>query len=181
MSSAIRTALIGIAAAGALLPMPASAQFKNQGYLVDTQSNIVRAPLAGVCVRTSDWTPARAVAECDPDLVPKPAPPVVAPPPKKPEAKPEVKPKPKPKPQFLNIEEKIELQGMPFNKAEMTPDNVKELDQFLADLRKATKQRGPVEFGAVTIGSSRFGTNGCRGSRVPIAAWSTSRAKPNAR
>src|SRR6185436_17950149 len=68
MSSAIRTALIGMAAAGVLLPMAASAQFKNQGYLVDTQSNIVRAPLAGVCVRTSDWTPARAVAECAPDL-----------------------------------------------------------------------------------------------------------------
>src|SRR5215510_8307335 len=114
MSSAIRTALIGMAAAGALIPVTVSAQFKNQGYLVDTQQNVVRAPVAGVCVRTSDWTPARAVIECDPDLVPKPAP-KVAPPPK-PEAKPapEAKPeaKPKPKPEFLNIEEKIELQGM---------------------------------------------------------------------
>ncbi len=44
MSSAFRTALIGLAAAGALLPMPASAQFKNQGYLADTQGNVVRAP-----------------------------------------------------------------------------------------------------------------------------------------
>src|SRR5258705_2613701 len=122
MSSAIRTALIGMAAAGVLLPMAASAQFKNQGYLVDTQSNIVRAIGAGVCVRTSDWTPARAVAECDPDLVPKPAPPVVAPPPKKPPEAKKPPEKPKPKPEFLNIEEKIELQGMPFNKAEMTPD-----------------------------------------------------------
>jgi OOP family OmpA-OmpF porin len=96
-----------------------------------------------------DWTPARAVCECDPDFCPKP---VVAPPPKpKPEAKPEPKPKPKPKPQFLNIEEKIELQGMPFNKAEMTPDNKKELDQFLAELKKATKQRGAVELGAVIV------------------------------
>jgi OOP family OmpA-OmpF porin len=95
-----------MAAAGALLPMPASAQFKNQGYLTDTQGGIVRAIGAGVCVRTSDWTPARAVAECDPDLVKKPAPPKVVPKPK-PEAKPEVKPKPKPKPEFLNIEEKI--------------------------------------------------------------------------
>jgi OOP family OmpA-OmpF porin len=68
--------------------------------------------------------------------------------------------KPKPKPQFLNIEEKIELQGMPFNKAEMTPDNKKELDEFLADLRKATKQRGPVEFGAVIVTghTDRIGT-----------------------
>jgi OOP family OmpA-OmpF porin len=148
-----------MAAAGALLPMPASAQFKNQGYLTDTQGGIVRAIGAGVCVRTSDWTPARAVAECDPDLVKKPAPPKVVPKPK-PEAKPEVKPKPKPKPEFLNIEEKIELQGMPFNKAEMTPDNKKELDQFLANLRKATKQRGAVEFGAVIVTghTDRIGT-----------------------
>src|SRR5688572_5476735 len=159
MSSAIRTALIGMAAAGALLPMPASAQFTHQAYLPDTQGGIVRASGAGVCVRTSDWTPARAVFECDPDLVKKPAPPKVAPPPK-PEAKPEAKPKPKPKPQFLNIEEKIELQGMPFNKAEMTPDNKKELDEFLANLRKATKQRGAVEFGAVIVTghTDRIGT-----------------------
>lgn len=79
-----------------LVPSMGIAQSKNQGYLTDTQGNIVRALGAGVCVRTSDWTPARAVAECDPDLVPKPAPPkVVAPPRPKPEAKPEAKPKAK--------------------------------------------------------------------------------------
>src|SRR5262245_27666518 len=106
MSSAIRTALIGMLAAGALVPMTASAQFKNQGYLTDKDGGVVRALGANVCVRTSDWTPARAIIECDPDLVPKPAPPKVAPPPK-PEAKPAPKPeaKPKPKPEFLNIEE----------------------------------------------------------------------------
>ena len=86
MSSAIRITLVGLAAAGALLPVPASAQFKNQGYLTDTTGAVVRAVGANVCVRTSDWTPARAIVECDPDLVKKPAPP--APPPKaKPEAK----------------------------------------------------------------------------------------------
>jgi len=145
-----------MAAAGALVPVTVSAQFRNQGYLVDTQQNVVRAPLAGVCVRTSDWTPARATCECDPDLAvgalacPKPAPP--APKPEaKPAPKPEAKPAPKPKPEFLNIEEKIELQGMPFNKAEMTPDNKKELDEFLAELKKGTKQRGPVELGAVIV------------------------------
>ncbi|MBI1965233.1 MAG: OmpA family protein, partial [Betaproteobacteria bacterium] len=112
------------------------------------QGGIVRAAGAGVCVRTSDWTPARAVAECDPDLVKKPAP--------KPKAAPKAAPKPKPaakkaKPQFLNIEEKIELQGMPFGKAEMTDENKTELDKFLAGLRKATKARAPVQFGAVIV------------------------------
>jgi OOP family OmpA-OmpF porin len=134
-----------------MFPAVASAQdAKNQGYLLDTQGNIVRAVGAGVCVRTSDWTPARAVAQCDPDLVKKPAPPPkkVAPPPKKVEKK---APPKKKKPQMLNITEKIELQGMPFDKAEMTPDNVKELEKFIAGLRKATKARAPVQFGAVVV------------------------------
>src|SRR5262245_8185896 len=98
MSSVIRMALVGVAAA-ALLPMTASAQFKNQGYLTDQTGAVVKAAGANVCVRTSDWTPARAIIECDPDLVPKPAPKAPPPPPpakkpeaKKPEAKKEAKP-----------------------------------------------------------------------------------------
>jgi OOP family OmpA-OmpF porin len=153
MSSALRNTLAGVVIAGAMFPAIASAQdAKNQGYLTDTQGNIVRAIGAGVCVRTSDWTPARAVAECDPDLVKKPAPPAPKPAPAKPAPKPKEKPAAKPKkPQPLNITEKIELQGMPFAKAEMTADNRKELDDFVAGLRKATKARTPVEFGAVVV------------------------------
>ena len=150
MSSALRNTLAGVVIAGALLPGVASAQSaKNQGYLLDTQGNVVRAAGAGVCVRTSDWTPARAIAECDPDLVKKPAPPKkVAPPPPKKVTPPPAKKK---KPVMLNITEKIELQGMPFAKAEMTADNKKELDKFIAGLRKATKARAPVQFGAVVV------------------------------
>ena len=59
----------------------------------------------GQCWRTGFWTPAMAIAECDPDLVPKPAPaPVVIPPPPpapKPAPKPEAKPAAKPKPVVL--------------------------------------------------------------------------------
>jgi len=103
MISAIRITLVGLAAAGVFLPASVSAQdAKNQGYLVDSQGNVVRAAGAGVCVRTNDWTPARATAECDPDLVKKPAPKVAPPPAKKEEAKPPAK---KPKPEMLNIEE----------------------------------------------------------------------------
>ena len=52
---------------------------------------------------------------------------------------------------MLNVEEKIELQGMPFAKAEMTADNKAELDKFLGALRKATKAREAVRFGAVVV------------------------------
>jgi len=142
--------------------MPAAAlaqDAKNQGYLVDTQGQnaIVKAAGAGVCVRTSDWTPARAVAECDPDLVKKPAPAVKAAPAAKPKAV--AKPKPK-KPTMINVEQKIELQGMPFAKAEMTADNKKELDAFLAGMAKATKARKPVQIGAVVVTghTDRIGT-----------------------
>jgi len=151
MNPAIRITLVGLAAAGMALPMSASAQFKNQGYLTDSSGNIVRAIGAGVCVRTSDWTPARAVAECDPDLVKKAAPRAKAAAKAKPKAKAKPAAKKKAKPKMVNVEQKIELQGMPFGKAEMTNDNKAELNKFLASLRKATKARGPVTFGAVVV------------------------------
>jgi len=149
MRSALRITLASAIVAAALAPALASAQAKD-GYLTDTAGGVVKAPAAGVCVRTSQWTPALAIAECDPDLVKKPAPAQKAAPQKA--APQKAAPKPKPaKPEFLNIEEKIELQGMEFNKADMTADNKKDLDEFLGALRKPTKARAAVEFGAVIV------------------------------
>jgi len=150
MSPAFRLTLAAAATCAALLPATGSAATgeRKDGYLTDTQGGIVRAIGAGVCVRTSQWTPALAVAECDPDLVkkpaPKPAPAPKAKPAPKVKPKPAVKPPAKKKIAMLNIQRKIELQGMPFDKAEMTPDNVKSLDKFLADLK-------PVTLGAVRV------------------------------
>lgn len=42
------------------------------GYLLDQRGEVVRSG-AGLCWHTSSWTPALAIAECDPDLTPKPA------------------------------------------------------------------------------------------------------------
>jgi OOP family OmpA-OmpF porin len=102
------------------------------------------AMLLGACATTEAPKPAPAPPPA-PAPAPKPAP--------KPEAKPEAKPKPeaKAKPEFLNIEEKIELQGMPFGKAEMTADNKKELDEFMGALRKATKARAATQISAVVV------------------------------
>ena len=93
------------------------------------------------------------LAACATEPEKKPAPaatPAPAPAPKVAEKKKEAPPKPA-KPKMINVEEKIELQGMPFAKAEMTADNKAELDKFLAGLRKATKAREAVRFGAVVV------------------------------
>lgn len=146
MNATIRNTLGGVIAVAALIPVTVLAQAeRTDGYLTDTQGHEVRAVGAGVCVRTSQWTPALATAECDSDLVKQLAPTIAAKPapaPKPTPAKPAAK-KPA-KPQMMNVERKIELQGMPFDKAQMTPDNMKELDRFLAALK-------PVSLGAIIV------------------------------
>jgi OOP family OmpA-OmpF porin len=152
MRSALRITLASAIVAAALAPALAMAQAKEvkDGYLTDVAGGVVKAPGAGVCVRNSQWTPALAIAECDPDLVKKPAPAVAQKAAPQKAAPQKAAPKPKP-PEPLNIEEKIELQGMEFNKSDMTADNKKDLDEFLGNLRKANKQRAAVDFGAVIV------------------------------
>lgn len=160
MISAFRNTLAGLVVAAAFVPAAMAQNTKNQGYLVDTNGNVVTSSTTRLCVRTSDWTPARAAAaaackQCTPDLCAKPAP--AAKPAPKPAAKPAPKPAPKPaakkpaKPQMLNIELKIELQGIAFNKTELTAANKEELDKFIASFQKPTKARGAVAVGAMII------------------------------
>ena len=79
------------------LAMNVSAQTVDKsGYLQDTRGDVVKNPF-NLCWRTGYWSPALAIAECDPDLVPKAAPkpkPGAAPAPKPaaPAAKPAAKP-----------------------------------------------------------------------------------------
>ncbi|MFN7085814.1 MAG: OmpA family protein [Burkholderiales bacterium] len=129
----------GVIAALALSATAFAQDAKNQGYLVDTQGQnaIVRAAGAGVCVRTSDWTPARAVAECDPDLVKKPvaAPKVAPPPPPAPPAKPAPKKEP---PKMLP--QKINFSGdalFDFDKAVLKADGKAMLDELVRVLQGA--------------------------------------------
>lgn len=86
MNTTIKRALLVSCATAMLAPAGAIAQVngKNQGYLVDQEFRVVTAVGGTVCVRTSDWTPARAAAAeagpfCDRDLVAqKPATPAAA-------------------------------------------------------------------------------------------------------
>jgi len=142
-----RSALAGLAVAATMLPAVAlAADTKNQGYLVDAMTgNIVTSATTKLCVRTSDWTPARAVAECDPDLVKKAPPPKAAPAPAPaPKEKPKPKPKPK-KPAMMNVELKLSVQNFDFDKATMRDDQRKEIDDWMAKAWKG------VTLGAVIV------------------------------
>jgi OOP family OmpA-OmpF porin len=136
MIPALRTTLAAIVA---LLPAIALAQdARNQGYLLDQNMNIVTSATTGLCVRTSDWTPARAVAQCDPDLVKKPAPPASkpAPTPKK-EA---LKPEPKKEPPAKLLPQKINFSAdalFDFDKAVLKPEGKAMLDDLTSMLQGA--------------------------------------------
>ena len=136
MIPALRNTLAAIVA---LLPAIALAQdARNQGYLLDQNMNIVTSATTGLCVRTSDWTPARAVAQCDPDLVKKPAPPASkpAPTPKK-EA---LKPEPKKEPPAKLLPQKINFSAdalFDFDKAVLKPEGKAMLDDLTSMLQGA--------------------------------------------
>lgn len=74
-------ALLGVTAASAGAQVAV-----DDAYLIDQRGVIARSG-HGLCWRTAEWTPAKAIAECDPDLVkkvepapaPAPAPVVAAP------------------------------------------------------------------------------------------------------
>lgn len=159
MSTVFKVSLAGVALAtiAGCSGMGGSQYADRPAYLVDSDGQVVKAQGANVCVRASDWTPARGSVGCGDATAPKPAAKAAAaPPPKKPAAKPEAKPEAKPaakpkKPEPINITEKIELQNIPFDQAILTDDNKKELGAFLKDLRTANKARTAATFGAVVV------------------------------
>ena len=118
---ALKLAAAALACLGSIHVADASAQ----GYLTDTRGAIVKSGF-GLCWRTSAWTPAMAVAECDPGLVPKPAPaparPAPAPAPRP--AAPAPAPKPAPaaaKPKRCDATVTLQNdQVFVFNKADLT-------------------------------------------------------------
>ncbi len=142
MNSTLRSALATIVGVAALFPALAMAQVnsKNQGYLVDQNFNVVTT-VSGLCVRTSDWTPARAAAAeavklCDPDLAPKPARAPVAPTPAP--AKPAA-PAPKKEPAKL-LPQKINFSAdalFDFDKADLKPEGKAMLDDLTRVLQGA--------------------------------------------
>ncbi len=147
--TATRTALL---TAGALvlcsLSLSAMAQAPNtntNGYWVNSSGQVWKNGY-GQCWRAGYWTPAMAIAECDPDLMPKvaqasaPVPPparAVLPPPPPPAAAPPVVQAPKPA-AVIPVTEKITLQAdalFDFDKAVIRPDAKANLDTLVSQLK----------------------------------------------
>ncbi len=147
-------------------PAPATSSFPSQGYLQDTAGNnaVIKALGYDSCIRTSDWTPARATIECDPDLVPKPvaqapaAPPVA---PRAPTPAPQTKIAPVPPPVLAATPtpQRFTLSTdamFDFNKSTLRPGGRKKLDDLAAAL-KGSQHDAIVATGHTDrVGSARY-------------------------
>jgi OOP family OmpA-OmpF porin len=119
--SLVLTALIGISAI-AIAQTPGIDRSGNVGYLVDSRDNVVKSG-AGLCWRTGYWTPAMAIAECDPDLVKKAAP---------------VAAKEAPAKGVVPAAQKITLAAdtlFDFDKATLRPEGKAKLDELVAKVK----------------------------------------------
>ncbi len=138
----IKNTLAVCALSVALMPAASLAQFKNEGYLLDQNANIVTSSNTGLCWRTGAWTPALAVAQCDPDLVKKTAgvpavktaPPQAASPTPPKQAVATAAPA-KPAPQKIKFSADALFE---FNKAELQPKGKTMLDELIATIKGAT-------------------------------------------
>ena len=138
------------ALAGAVMLIPvlafAQANATNQGYLVNGPDfSVVTAVGGTVCVRTSDWTPARAAAakacqQCTPDLCPKPVAAAPVPPKAAPTPPPKaVEPPPRAAPEKL-LPQKINFSAealFDFDKAVLKHEGKAMLDDLVRTLQGA--------------------------------------------
>lgn len=127
-----------------------------EGYLTDTRGNVVKSGF-GLCWHSGYWTPAMAIAECDPDLAKKAEPkPTIA---KAPASTPAATPQPAPaagpdKPAFFPVS----LQAhtlFDFDKSAIRVNGTKELDDEVVAKMKAHPQ---VEVILVTGHADRIGS-----------------------
>ena len=156
MPSTTKLLLTAIAAA-TLFPIAAMAQaaYPNQGYLVDGAKSIVKSPLSG-CWHTSEWSPARAVMECDPSLMPVAA---VTPAAKAVEPAPAVAPAAVAVVPMAPSNRKVTFSGdalFAFDKADLKPEGVTMLDKLVADLKGASYDVITVTGHTDRLGSSQY-------------------------
>jgi len=141
--------LVAAGLALSAMPFTASAQAPQSGYWTGPNNSIWKNG-TGLCWRAGYWTPAMAIAECDPDLMPRPA---VIPPP--PPVTPAAKPKPKPAP----VAEKVTLAAdvlFDFDKSILKNEGKNKLDD-LASKVKAINLEVVIAIGHTdSIGSDAY-------------------------
>lgn len=132
-------AVLGVSASAAVAQVP-----DNDGYLFDSRGAVVRSGF-GLCWQTTRWTPAKAIAECDPDLVKKPeAPKMAAMPTPMPAPAPE--PVAPPPPKKCDFSESLSSDAtFGFGKDNLTASAKKQLDDV------AAKAAGCASISAITI------------------------------
>ncbi len=127
-----------LAAAIGATTFAANAQTPSKnGYVIDGRNEVVKDPF-GLCWRSGFWAPSMAIAECDPDLLPKPAPapapaPVAAPV----TPTPAPAPAPAPKPVVAPVAEKVTFAAdafFDFDKATLKPEGKAKLDELVSKL-----------------------------------------------
>lgn len=156
-----RTSQLLVVAATAMLSASTGLQAQTAGtsaYLTDSRGNVVRNSTY-LCWHTGYWTPAAAIAECDPDLVAKPAPvaaaPVVLPPP----AKQAPRPAPKPAPAAAPVMQKVTLSAetlFDFDKSVVKPQGRRSLDELVAKIAPINVEVVIVAGHTDSIGSDAY-------------------------
>jgi len=124
--SLLLVALLGISASAVAQTSDTSA------YLVDGRGAVAKSGF-GLCWRTGYWTPAMAIAECDPDLVKKEAPPAPKAEPAKPPA-PAPVPAPTPKPAAAKVTLAADAL-FDFDKAVLRSEGKAKLDEVAAQIK----------------------------------------------
>ena len=124
--------LTAVALACALTAVAGVAQADTPGY-VSTNANQIWTSPYGLCWKTTDWTPGKAVAPCDTvQVVSAPAPVVVAAAPPAPIAAAPVAPAP--------VIEKVSLESdvlFEFDKAQLRPEGQQKLDELADRIKDA--------------------------------------------
>ena len=127
--SLLLVVLLGIGTA-AMAQTPGIDRKGDVGYVIDQRDNVAKSGF-GLCWRTGYWTPAMAIAECDPDLVTKDAPKAGAT-----EGKPQA---PAAAPAAVKpASVKVTLQAdalFDFNKAVLRPEGKAKLDELSAKVK----------------------------------------------
>lgn len=126
---AVLLAAVGVCSASGVFAQSKDAYVQDARGVIVRNSNVGDPRIGNLCWRTGYWTPAQAIAECDPDLVKVAAPPPVVPTPPTP---------PKPPEPAKPVNQKVTFAAdafFDFDKAVLKPEAKAKLDDLVGKLK----------------------------------------------